>query len=57
MTNKHKVIQEFYKDREDIYNTYSTDKTFSALSREFFYESIKHKYSYCFDWYNRPIIQ
>lgn len=50
-------VEEFELERKTIIELLGADKELSALTRQWFNESCKHKYSYNFSWMGRPIIQ
>jgi cephalosporin hydroxylase len=49
--------EDFDKWRKGFLEAQSKDEDFSALSKDWFQNSVDHKYSYQFDWLGVPIIQ
>lgn len=61
-SNKAKVMQmnpieQFAQERQARLESYSTDDSFSTLSRKWLQASMARQYVYNFDWLGRPIIQ
>lgn len=50
-------IEAFRQEREAGVDAMAADKDFVAASRDWFAQSIAHKYSYNFTWMGRPVIQ
>lgn len=50
-------MEDFEKVKREYIQKMSADSDFLDLSRRWFIESCKHKYSYNFSWMGRPIIQ
>jgi len=51
------MADEFAAERRQAIRDMSADHTLRALSRDWFLQSSRHKYSYNFTWLGRPIIQ
>ena len=54
---KEDPILKFQKECKEEIAKQGNDKEFLALSKKWSVEAIKHKYSYHFSWFGRPIIQ
>lgn len=48
---------EIQSQRERIIKSNADNKAIHDLARQFFNSTVESKYSYCFDWLERPIIQ
>lgn len=47
----------FEKRNKWFINIMNKDKSFKKKSKDWFFQSLKHEYSYHFEWLGRPIIQ
>lgn len=57
MTKKIDLAAQFQKEKLERIVSFSKNKKFKKLSLLWFKESLRHEYSYNFEWLGRPIIQ